>query len=279
MGTEGGELGTCCMAATLFPRIGPIAARLHTGPRRWALWLDLWMIPAPRHGGSAGAPEGTGRSRGRHACSSPGPVRAAGSRQEMLRQVACKPGSVRPGGPDRDDHSSGAGVATRFARPTRVVGAGMPLRPSRLPMTPPTTPIRPCSRWGLPCRPRCRGRGALLPHPFTLARRSRRAGGLLSVALSLRLPSPAVDRHRIPVEPGLSSSPGSLPDQRPSSHLARSANRAPRWMRQSLCGGGQRSATAARRRNVPASAAPSTRSGRQRRWKAVSTTGRGRSVR
>ncbi len=30
-------------------------------------------------------------------------------------------------------------------------------------------PIRSCSRWGLPCRPRCRGRGALLPHHFTLA--------------------------------------------------------------------------------------------------------------
>ncbi len=30
-------------------------------------------------------------------------------------------------------------------------------------------PIRSCSRWGLPCRRRCRRRGALLPHPFTLA--------------------------------------------------------------------------------------------------------------
>jgi len=29
-------------------------------------------------------------------------------------------------------------------------------------------PIRFCSRWGLPCRPRCRSRGALLPHLFTL---------------------------------------------------------------------------------------------------------------
>jgi hypothetical protein len=88
-------------------------------------------------------------------------------------------------------------------------GAGTPLRhgPEG---PPPATPIRPCSRWGLPCRPRCRGRGALLPHPFTLAGRRwpkpARAGGLLSVALSLRLPSPAVGRHRIPVEPGLSSS-------------------------------------------------------------------------
>ena len=30
-------------------------------------------------------------------------------------------------------------------------------------------PIRSCSRWGLPCRLRCRTRGALLPHRFTLA--------------------------------------------------------------------------------------------------------------
>ena len=29
-------------------------------------------------------------------------------------------------------------------------------------------PIRSCSRWGLPCRPCCQERGALLPHPFTL---------------------------------------------------------------------------------------------------------------
>ena len=30
-------------------------------------------------------------------------------------------------------------------------------------------PIWPCSRWGLPCRPCCHVRGALLPHRFTLA--------------------------------------------------------------------------------------------------------------
>lgn len=29
-------------------------------------------------------------------------------------------------------------------------------------------PIRSCSRWGLPCHRRCRRRGALLPHLFTL---------------------------------------------------------------------------------------------------------------
>ena len=64
-------------------------------------------------------------------------------------------------------------------------GAGMPLR-LRSPASP-AAPIRPCSRWGLPCRPRRRGRGGLLPHPFTLTagRISPRRGGLLSVALSL----------------------------------------------------------------------------------------------
>ena len=41
-----------------------------------------------------------------------------------------------------------------------------PLRPVR---TVATAPIRSCSRWGLPCRPRHRGRGALLPPRFTLA--------------------------------------------------------------------------------------------------------------
>jgi hypothetical protein len=55
----------------------------------------------------------------------------------------------------------------------------------------------------LPCRFRCRSRGALLPHRFTLA--GINPGGLFSVALSLRLPSPDVIRHRISVEPGLSS--------------------------------------------------------------------------
>src|SRR5690606_36997950 len=48
-------------------------------------------------------------------------------------------------------------------------------------------PIRPCSRWGLPCRVRYRPRGALLPHPFTF-RRAEALGGLFSVALSLNPP-------------------------------------------------------------------------------------------
>ncbi len=50
---------------------------------------------------------------------------------------------------------------------------------------------------------RCRERGALLPHLFTLTRAD--AGGLFSVALSLGSPPAAVSRHRRSLEPGLSS--------------------------------------------------------------------------
>ena len=63
-------------------------------------------------------------------------------------------------------------------------------------------PIWSCSRWGLPCRLCYQRRGALLPHHFTL---TVSLGGMISVALSLRLPSPDVIRHRVLVEPGLSS--------------------------------------------------------------------------
>ena len=72
----------------------------------------------------------------------------------------------------------------------------------------PAAPTWSCSRWGFPCRRRCRRRGALLPHRFTLATRParrKRAGGVLSVALSLGSPPPGVTRHRTSVEPGLSS--------------------------------------------------------------------------
>ncbi len=52
--------------------------------------------------------------------------------------------------------------------------------------------------------PVTRARGGLLLHPFTLTAPKGR-GGLLSVALSLGLPPPGVTRHRVSVEPGLSS--------------------------------------------------------------------------
>jgi len=42
----------------------------------------------------------------------------------------------------------------------------------------PAAPTWSCSRWGFPCRRRCRRRGALLPHRFTLAARPACRDGL-----------------------------------------------------------------------------------------------------
>src|SRR5690606_40783664 len=63
-------------------------------------------------------------------------------------------------------------------------------------------PIRPCFGWGLACHPCHQGRGALLPHPFTLAGagcppfgRHPCPGGLLSVPLSVGSPRLAVSQH------------------------------------------------------------------------------------
>jgi NHL repeat len=103
-------------------------------------------------------------------------------------------------------------------RPERRRG-GPPGAPDRV--AAPAAPTWSCSRWGFPCRRRCRRRGALLPHRFTLATRPanrRQAGGVLSVALSLGSPPPGVTRHRTSVEPGLSSL---RCGERPSDRLAR----------------------------------------------------------
>jgi hypothetical protein len=61
------------------------------------------------------------------------------------------------------------------------------------------------------------------------------AGGLFSVALSLGSPPPAVSRHRIPVEPGLSSV--ALRRQRPSGRLAWGEMRGWGWVRQAVVRG------------------------------------------
>ena len=99
-----------------------------------------------------------------------------------------------------DGHSSRTGITPGLKQPTRTAGPVPALRSITRPRA---VPIRSCSRWGLPCRLRYRSRGALLPHPFSLA--GANPGGLLSVALSLGSPPPGVTRHRRSVEPGLSS--------------------------------------------------------------------------
>ena len=112
------------------------------------------------------------------------------------------------------------GLRTQFADVTAIpLGRRLPGASSNLPgrQDPDTipkparaslraVPIRSCSRWGLPCRRRYRRRGALLPHRFTLAAaNTTHRGGLFSVALSLGSHPPDVIRHRLSMEPGLSS--------------------------------------------------------------------------
>jgi hypothetical protein len=145
-----------------------------------------------------------------------GPARDAEPLISCRYQPACKPGSVghRPlARTIRDGHSSGTTFARCLEQPTRTAGLTSPCgviasqRTLRV-----AVPIRSCSRCGLPCRLRCRSRGALLPHLFTLAslpyprkRGGRWGSGSFSVALSLGLPPPDVIRHRMSMEPGLSS--------------------------------------------------------------------------
>ena len=88
-------------------------------------------------------------------------------------QPACKPGS---GGHRllaqaiRDGHSSGMTLARHLEQPTRTASlTSLPQALSLSRTARVAVPIRSCSRWGLPCRFRCRTRGALLPHLFTLA--------------------------------------------------------------------------------------------------------------
>jgi hypothetical protein len=114
-------------------------------------------------------------------------------------QTACKPGSV----PAR--------------RRWMTIHLGRPLpsasrdRPGWRHGSPPepegsATPTWSCSRWGLPCRSRCRQRGALLPHHFTLAASPRREAGrglavcfcgtFPGVAPAGRYPAPCFHRAR-----------------------------------------------------------------------------------
>jgi len=106
--------------------------------------------------------------------------------------MACKPGSV-PAFPQE--------MTIPLGRPLPDASRDLPGRRRGNALC--AIPIWSCSRWGLPCRLRCRSRGALLPHRFTLTR--PKAGRLFSVALSLESPPPDVIRHRVSVEPGLSS--------------------------------------------------------------------------
>jgi hypothetical protein len=126
------------------------------------------------------------------------------------RQMACKPGSVPR------------------LRGWMTIPLGRPLPdasrdpPGRQPGNRPcAVPIWSCSRWGLPCRLRCRTRGALLPHRFTLAsdfsdRRFDFCGAIPGVAPAGRYPAPCLRGARTFLPPSPCDE-----DARPSSHLTR----------------------------------------------------------
>jgi hypothetical protein len=143
-----------------------------------------------------------------------GPLR----RTPLTYQPACKPGSV-----GRD---ACAPRATAIHLRRRLPGASCNL-PGRLdqdidPGFPRAAPIRSCSRWGLPCRLRCRRRGALLPHRFTLApvirnapRRSVLCGTFPRLAPAGRYPAPYVRGART----FLPGPPFGIGPRRPSGRL------------------------------------------------------------
>src|ERR1700742_4431645 len=94
-----------------------------------------------------------------------------------------------------DGHSSGMCVATHLTRPTRTATRKrVTCRPYLvlLPVGLALPPLLPETRCALTA-------------PFQPCRTFRVLGGVISVALSLGSPPPAINRHRFSVEPGLSS--------------------------------------------------------------------------
>ncbi len=181
------------------------------------------------------------------------------SRKNKVRWPVSRVLSRHARGHAMDDHSSGTSVTGRLLRPTRTAPRD---RDCRRTGCCPYLVLLPVG-FAVP-RPLPAARCALTApfHPYLRAR--RRAGGLLSVALSLGSPPPGVTRHRDPVEPGLSSLRLQATEARPSSHLTCLPVR--RWP---MRGQPTRPATAAARPAVSASIRPSNRDGRKRRWKAA----------
>ncbi len=132
----------------------------------------------------------------------------------------------------------------------------------------PAVPTWSCSRWGLPCRPRYRGRGALLPHPFTLAGRSedpgRRfafCGTVPGVAPAGRYPAPCFRGARTFLPRRANHPPKAA--IRPSGMAKGSGNRPPVKGHPVDAHRPSRSTRPESRRTVAKSMRPVTRSGRK----------------
>ena len=182
----------------------------------------------------------------------------------------------------RDGHSSWTPVTRRLQQPTRTAGLDTDLEIlCAFAQKPRAVPIRSCSRWGLPCRRRCRRRGALLPHRFTLAavvrnapRRSVLCGTFPELAPAGRYPAPLVHGARtLPprrfsagaaVRPTDDAGNGDVGSRRQE---VNSRARAAMFRGRPRCA--SKSANVLR---VEASQMPSTRCGRKWRWNAVTTS-------
>ena len=104
----------------------------------------------------------------------------------------------------RDGHSSGTPIAERLEQPTRAAGLETHLMPRvAARIRPPLFGLAP----GGVCPAADVAAGAVRSYRTLspLPRRPKPQGGLLSVALSLGSPPAAVSRHRVSMEPGLSS--------------------------------------------------------------------------
>ena len=97
-----------------------------------------------------------------------------------------------------DDHSSGASVAGGFARPTRAVSR-------KSPEPKPVPPLFGLAPGGVCPAATVAGHAVRSYRTVSPLLPDKSASGLISVALSLGSPPPGVTRHRISVEPGLSS--------------------------------------------------------------------------
>ncbi len=104
--------------------------------------------------------------------------------------------------------------------PTRTVWG------SSIPVLRREVPIWHCSRWGLPCRLRCRLRGGLLPHRFTVtvhAQPSVLCGAFPGVAPAGRYPAPCFLKSGLSSRVKRKASP-----KQPSSH-PRNRGLRPKW--------------------------------------------------
>lgn len=128
------------------------------------------------------------------------------NREEMRMPPVCKPGSV--GTPKYTGWSFLSTCRRRHvpAAYPRLDARRHPVETGRL-----SPPIWPCSDRGLPCHVRCRTRGGLLLHPFTLTAFSRRRRFAFCCTVRHSPLTQRAPRRYLairPVEPGLSSEHG-----------------------------------------------------------------------